>query len=178
MKKPLLPKPTSPPPSFSSAISHWTGGRLSPHSGFYAGRGPLRGDLGPDHLDLLFEGIKKDFSPQHAAVFVEFVQNLTDLSASAFLVAFEYFWNSRCSDANGYKQQSGDSVQISAHDDAGRFAEGMCAIFSVLGRKSDPEYDLSMSHSIKREFLNRHGATCKALKTRSNRDGFYYPCDE
>src|SRR5690348_10331081 len=99
-----LPNPKCPPDSSAEAILKWCRGRLNPRSGYYAGRGVKTGDLNADMLEDIFDGIAKDFSPQHAEVFVKFVEKLKDMSATAFLVAFEYFFGRGCADADCYTQ--------------------------------------------------------------------------
>jgi hypothetical protein len=146
------------PESFCSAINTWTQRRLNSRASYYSGRGVKRGDLNEDHLEMIHKGIKRDFSPQHAAVFVEFVHSLTDLSATAFLNAFEVFYAGGCADAKCYTQTSRDSIAINAQTDEGKFAEGMATIAAVLGGGSrNPEMDSLESDSIKWAFLSRHG---------------------
>jgi len=166
MKK-ELPKPTNPPASFYEAIDAWCSGRLLARSGYYAGRGPKRGDLGPTHLEMIHDGIKKDYSPEHAACFLEFVENLTDLSATSFLVAFEYFFSSGCSDPKCYAQKPSDKFQVDGRDEV-RDMQAQCAVFEALGSRSTPEMDRAESDSIKFEFLSRFGRTPKGGRRISN----------
>lgn len=156
-KNTTLPKPSNPPDNFYDAILKWTGNRLNPRSSFYSGRGPKRGDLSEDHLELIFRGIKFDFSDTHAAVFIRFVSKLDDLSATAFLVAFESFYSGGCSDADCRKPSSKAEGFITSHDDNGRYAEGMAGIMAVLGNNVSDEMQQMESDSIKRAFLMQRG---------------------
>lgn len=167
MKNKPLPKPTNPPESFFSAINGWTGGRLSHRSGFYAGRGVKRCDLNESHLQLIFDGIKKDFSPEHAALFLDFVEGLEDMSATAFLVAFEYFFATGCSEPKKYKQRPGDQYQVSGHGEQ-RDIEAQCAVFEALGRSSrssnSDELEKMEGNGIKFAFLTNNGRKPKPVK--------------
>jgi len=60
------------------------------------------------------EGISKDVGKSVATNFVRFVNNLTDLSASAFIVALEKFASSDGKTTN-IPQQQGDSTRLSGH---------------------------------------------------------------
>lgn len=167
-----LPKPTNPHASFYEAIDAWCDGRLLARSGYYAGRGPKRGDLGPFHLELIYNGIKKDYSDKHAALFLDFVEGLTDLSATAFLVAFEYFFSTGCSDPKCYKQNESDQFQVDGHG-AARDMQAMCAVFEGMNR-NNPELDRMESESIKFEFLGKFGRTPKAGRRKSNIFGYFH----
>jgi len=140
----------------NTAIITWCDRTLNPRPGYYAGRGPKRGDLNDKHLQQLWAGIKKDFGDEQAAEFVKMVADLKDMSATAFLVSMEHFW------AHGLKwtgreQEPGDGNTMSARGDD-RFTEGMCVIASVLGRQnSSPEQEAFESYNIKAPFLRRHG---------------------
>ena len=153
------PRPEEP---FSSAVYRWTGGRLSSRSGYYAGRGVMRGDLNESHLQLLWEGINKDFGPQHADNFVHMVSSLTDMSATAFLVAFESFYCSGCA-LREYRQGSGDGMTLSGRGE-GLIAEGFGAIMSGMMNNTPPEYQSMMSEGIKLPFISAHGVQSKVKK--------------
>lgn len=171
MKPKDLPKPASPPDSFHTAVRQWTEGKLNSRSGYYAGRGPKRCDLNEDYLQMLFQGISKDFSPKHADLFVDFVEKLTDLSASAFLVAFEYFFNSGCSNPECYQQRPGDFAMpsSSSYGDT-RNIEAEFGILSALTERRSPGIYEMESDGIKYGFLRMHGR--KIPKERSVFDPF------
>lgn len=173
MKTPkTLPTPTHPPENFYDAVRTWTNGTLNPRSSYYSGRGPMRGDLSEKHLELIFQGINKDFSPAHAELFVDFVETLTDLAATPFLVAFEYFWGTGCSNAKCYKQQKRDNVTITSHEPNEQFVEGMAGIFATLGNRQSPEVSDGISRGIKHTFLMAHARTIKDKRPSIN-GGFY-----
>lgn len=121
----------------------------------------MRGDLSEKHLELIFHGISKDFSPAHAELFVDFVDTLTDLAATPFLVAFEYFWGTKCSDPKCYKQRAADNVTITSHEPHEQFAEGMAGIFAALGNQLSPEVSDGISRGIKHTFLMAHARKIK-----------------
>lgn len=171
MKK-ELPKPTNPHASLYEAIEAWCNGRLLARSGYYAGRGPKRSDLNEDHLDTIYEGIKKDYSPEHAECFLEFVEGMTDLSATAFLVAFEYFVGSGCADPKCYTQSAGDQFQVDGRDQV-RDMQAQCAVMEAMSRSGHADMDQMESDSIKYGFLSRYGRKDKRPRSKSN-NGYFY----
>lgn len=167
-----LPTPAHPPENFYAAVRAWTDGTLNPRSSYYSGRGPMRGDLNEKHLELIFHGISKDFSPAHAELFVDFVETLTDLAATPFLVAFEYFWGTKCSNPKCYKQRGSDNVTITSHEPDVQFAEGMAGIMATLGNRQSPEVSDGISRGIKFVFLMAHARKIKDKRPFIN-GGFY-----
>lgn len=90
-----------------------------------------------------------------ATNFAKFVANLKDLSASAFVQAFEEFWYGGCTEiviAQG--ERSG--YQMTGHGDV-RFFEGMALIANAFGggNMSSGEIELA-SLPIKSQFVCRH----------------------
>lgn len=129
---------------------------MSSRPGYYSGRGVNRGDLNESHLELIWAGINTDFGAAHADNFVHFVNSLTDMSATAFLVALESFYASGCA-LREYVQRAGDGNTLSGR---GREleAEAMGCIFSALGRSNvSPAYEQMQSNGIKLPFVTRHG---------------------
>jgi hypothetical protein len=155
---PLIDKPYD--KSFEASVRDWSGSRLSPSSGYYAGRGPNRGDLNSDHLEALWKGIVDNIGQEAARHFVLMVESLEDMSASAFLVSFQHYWHSKFRWDNR-QQERGDGAVLDARGPALE-TQAMCAIFSAFGRGNrDPEMDRFESRSIKMPFLRNHVATQK-----------------
>lgn len=151
----MNPKDCSP----SEAISSWVDGRFSARSGFYAGRGPSVGDLNSKILEMFYQGILKDVGAEAARNFVRFVDQLKDLSASSFIVAFEQFWMNECQIVQ-IDQEARDRFRLSGHGDA-LFAEAFCTMASALGGSSadaGPREVEHLSWPIKAEFVSRHRA--------------------
>ncbi len=124
-------------------------------SGYYAGRGANSGDLNSDILERLYKGLRRDVGQTEAANFVRFVNQLNDLSASAFIVAFQQFWANGCQVVE-IDQQPGDGVALDAYGDD-LLGQAFGAIGSSLFRsKSD---DSPRQHErIKAQFISDHWA--------------------
>lgn len=135
-------------------VKEWTNRSFLLNSGFYAGRKPSPGDLGYDHLTKLYEGLKRDVGQDAATNFVRFVNNLGDMSASAFIVAFEKFWGSGCT-ATVIEQHVGDRARLDARGDA-LLAQGFGAIMTALGDRTTSEEYESLSYGVKSRFLREH----------------------
>ncbi len=151
----MNPKDCSP----SEAISSWVDGRFSPRSGFYAGRGPSVGDLNSRILEMFYQGILRDVGAEAAKNFVRFVDQLKDLSASAFIVAFEQFWLNECNVVQ-IGQEARDRFRLSGHGDA-LIVEAFCTIGAALGGPSAGAGSDEIEHlswPIKAEFVSRHRA--------------------
>src|SRR3989338_2371038 len=73
-------------------VNQWTKGKFNFRASFYTGRDPNSGDLNSSILEDIYQGIRKEFGDQKAKNFARFVATLGDLSASAFIQAFENFW--------------------------------------------------------------------------------------
>jgi hypothetical protein len=147
--------------------------RLSPRSGYYAGRGPMTCDLNSEDLERLWNGLKTEVGVEAARNFVMMVENLGDMSASAFLVSFEHYWHNK-KRWDDRKQGSGDGVALSGRGEALR-TEGMFAILSALADKRPQESRDFESDSIKRSFLTRHGVRSKC---RVSNNGFETYCED
>ena len=64
-------------------------GMLNPNPDFYAGRGNSVRDLNSSILEMLYGGIKIEFGPESARMFVNMVKNLKNTNAQNFL--HEYY---------------------------------------------------------------------------------------
>jgi hypothetical protein len=162
--------------SFEESVRAWTTCTLSSSSGYYAGRGPNRGDLNSEHLEMLWKGILDDIGHEAARNFVLMVESLDDMSASAFLVSFQHYWYNKFRWSNR-KQRSSDGATLDARG-PGLEVQGISAIFAALGRPSNPEADKYESRSIKMPFLLNHGGKLPKEKDCLYDDGFSrYPKD-
>lgn len=165
--------------SAADCVRNWVDGTFTLRSGFYSGRGVNAGDLNDRILEMFYQGLKKDFGDDSAANFVRFVNKLNDLSASAFIVAFERFWAHDCTVID-IAQERSDRVQLSAHGDA-LFAEALGAIAGILsgGDKLSDEQVRAESFSIKLAFILRHAKEVPAEEmvhtSKAHRGSQYYP---
>lgn len=124
-------------------------------SGFYAGRGPLECDLNSRILESFYKGIGKEKGKKAAVNFVRFVNKLGDLSASSFIVAFEYFWAGNCENIE-VEQHKDDRVRLDAHGDA-LAAQGLAVLFAVASGEQGDEREIARkSRQIKWEFMDNH----------------------
>ncbi len=119
-------------------------------AGYYAGRGPTQSDLNSRILEKFYVGIKNDFSQEAATNFVRLVAGLKDLSASAFIIAFEAFARSGFKSTK-IQQRSEDRDSASSRLQA--FAVVAVALF---GRRVDNDDVEKLSNEIKREFIDAH----------------------
>jgi hypothetical protein len=131
---------------------------MSARPAYYAGREPSPGDLGDKHLEMIFEGMKRDIDEPAAERFVDFVAELEDMSATAFLVAFEQFVQAGFMKPKSFvEHQDG---QLTARGEA-LFMEGFALIADALCSKVSPEEKkqrrCARSMTIKGSFLRRHG---------------------
>jgi hypothetical protein len=141
--------------SASEAGSAWVDGRFSMRSGFYAGRPPSTSDLNSKILEMFYQGMKRDVGSDEAGNFVRLVNNLTDLSATSFIVAFERFWATSCKEVS-IAQSIADRMQLSGHGEAA-YGEGLFAIVTALTNRGTSENEIRfLSHNIKREFIQSH----------------------
>lgn len=139
----------------AEAAHPWLDGRFVMRSGFYAGRGPMRGDLNEVILEMFYAGILRDVGKKEAKNFVRFVNNLDDLSASAFIVAFERFWSTGCQEVK-VEQDPEDGNALSGHG-VGLQAEALGLIGATMfGRRRSPGQELAESNSIKAQFIAKH----------------------
>jgi hypothetical protein len=106
-------------------------------------------------LEMIYNGIKKDAGAEVASNFVRFVNKLDDLSASAFVVAFEQFA------AKGGKviditQGDKDGIRVTGHG-AARDAQAFAVIASALAGPKRTEGELRLAHySVKHTFVQNH----------------------
>jgi hypothetical protein len=154
---------------FDTAVRQWSNGRLTPRPGYYAGRGPMICDLNSEILEDLWKGIQKNVGDEAARNFVLMVENLKDMSASAFLVSFQHYWHNKWR-WDDRQQQPGDGVALSGHGEA-LYTEGMFAVLSALSDKRDTHTRDWQSDEIKRSFLMRHGT--RRFECKARYDGYH-----
>lgn len=137
------------------AISDWTNGKFILRSSFYTGRGVTTTDLNSQILEMIYQGIKTHVGEKEAANFVNFVANLKDLSASAFIQAFEQFWYGGCQETDMLqRERSGD--QITGYGDE-RYIEGLAIIAGALfGQRMSTQDIERASSAISWQFLSGH----------------------
>ena len=141
--------------NLAAAVDSWTKGKFTMRSGFYAGRGPKSCDLNSDMLEMIYQGLKSDVGGKAPANFARFVNKLGDLSASAFIVAFEKFWQRGCAVIN-IRQEKQDHMRL-----CGRGTElvgqGLAVIGEALFGNRNSEEDIQrLSQGIKRDFVSKH----------------------
>jgi hypothetical protein len=141
---------------------------MSARPGHYAGRGPMTCDLNDQHLEKFHEGLIQEVGAEAARNFVMMVEELEDMSATAFLWSFMRFWpNKRWTNQ---KAEKGDGVTISGYGDAA-FMEAEVCVLNVLSDRRDLGQQAQESQNIKRGFLMRHGVRPVKMTTVYN-DGF------
>lgn len=134
-----------------SLVDKWTNRRFLMRSGYYAGRGPNSGDLNSKILESIYQGIKEDIGQEEASNFVRFVNQLDDLSASAFIVAFEQF-AAQDGRVVSIEQRAGDGMRLDTHGDA-LLMQGFGAVMSAMGGQKRSEKD---HWNIKGSFIRQH----------------------
>ena len=135
-----------------SAVDRWTKSKLNFRSSFYTGRGPISCDLDSMMLEGIYRGIKNEVGEQEATNFVNFIDNLKDMSASAFIQAFQKFFYGGLSETN----IQGNSRELSGTSQDELFSEGMALIAHSLGDQPNPDEMERASYSIKAVFLRDH----------------------
>jgi hypothetical protein len=143
--------------NLEEAIPRWTKKAFILRSSYYTGRNPSEGDLNSVMLEGIYNGIKKEVGQKEATNFVKFVENLTDLSASAFIQAFERFWRSDCTNFNQI-QPEGSGNQLTGQGDQ-LLTEGFGVLANALsGRRVSPETIRLDSRRIKAPFIAKYKA--------------------
>src|ERR1017187_9811864 len=133
-----------------SAVSKWCRGTFILRSGYYSGRGCNRSDLNSKHLEMIYSGISANYGTEQAEGFVHFVAHLTDLSASAFIQAFQRWWEGGC--CNAPEERKGDRFALSGYG-AALEGEALGCIASAMFPRMDDSADL-----VRGAFLRAHGA--------------------
>ncbi len=131
-------------------VLHWTNRQFLMRSGYYAGRGPLYCDLNSKMLEEMYAGLKKDVGKEAASNFACFVNTLEDLSASAFIVAFEAFWENDCKIVK-FEQRPEDGDRYESHEEA----FGFLAVALTRGAP-DERRAKAASWEIKSDFIRNH----------------------
>lgn len=132
-------------------VHEWTD-RFHFDPGYYSGMGP-HSDLNAGTLEDIYQGLADDVSQEAADNFVLFVKNLSDLSPSAFIRAFQRFWQAGCKHPDTTQKDS-DRYAITARRGA-RATQGFGAIASALTGDSK-KTQKRRTESIKQQFLRRH----------------------
>lgn len=155
-----------------SAVDRWTKSKLNFRSSFYTGRGPISCDLDSMMLEGIYRGIKNEVGEQEATNFVNFIDNLKDMSASAFIQAFQKFFYGGLSETN----IQGNSRELSGTSQDELLTEGFALIAHSLGDKSNSNDIERASYSIKARFIRDHESELVDKKSRCRMSGFdlYY----
>lgn len=147
-------------------VHDWIKGRFVMDSGYYAGRGPTQSDLNSALLEMFYDGIKKDAGTDAAANFVRFVNKLDDLSASAFIVAFERFAANDCKTIK-IAQDKGDGTRLTGRG-AALEAQAFAVIASAFAGPKRSEAELRQAHDgIKYQFIQKHKKEIPANERRT-----------
>lgn len=133
-------------------IHNYCGGRLSGRPEFYSGRGPNEGDLNSRHLGEIHAGINKEIGDAAAKAFVQMVEVVEDMSATAFLNSLYRLerarWVFRKKDYN----EKGDGIAHDGMRDGG--VSALCSVIEVWSRRDrDPAADTWRHSGIKIPFL-------------------------
>jgi hypothetical protein len=135
------------------AVSKWTNRRFGMDSHAYTGRDPSEGDLNSVILEQIYQGLKAEVGQREAGNFAKFVANLTDLSASAFIQAFQRFWWSGCRETNIVQPEG------SAWDLTGGGTDEAIALLGAFMHGRMPRQEvLQTSQRIKAKFVADHAA--------------------
>jgi hypothetical protein len=159
--------------SFEDFVRKHSG--MSPRPGYYGGRGPCRDDLNEQHLERLYQGLKTEVGDEAARNFVMMVEDLEDMSATAFLWSFMRYWDTKRWTTQ--KQQPNDGVTPSGHGDQ-MWMEAEHAVLNVLTDRRSLEDQKHQSADIKRPFLMRHGVRPMKREGRVFHDGFHTVYDD
>jgi hypothetical protein len=128
-------------------------------------------DLNSDILEMLYGGIRTEIGAEAARNFVLMVENLTDMSATAFLVSFQHYWGNKYR-WDDRKQQSGDGVALSGRGQQ-LHTEAMFAVLSALSDHRDKGTRDWQSDSIKMPFLARHSTKPRSSRCYDDGYGFF-----
>ena len=140
--------------NISTLVRDWTERRFTMNSGYYAGRRPSAGDLGEKHLEMIYVGIRDNVGQNEASNFVRFVNKLDDMSASAFIVAFEQFWANDCRIIE-VVQKVEDRTRLSGHGDV-LMDQAFGSIMSTLFGGVDDGAHRRLSEGVKAVFILNH----------------------
>lgn len=133
-------------------VRTWTKGTFVLRSGVYAGRGVSLADLDSQKLEAIYRGIKSHVGDVAASNFVRFVNQLDDLSASAFVVAFNQFWTLGCTNPF-VEQHAADRYQV----DSRGLLQGFAAAAELLfGRRTSEENIKLESEALRFGFIRAH----------------------
>lgn len=139
-----------------SSVSRWCKNQFILRASFYTGRGVNNGDLNSRYMEMIYQGLKTEVCQAAATNFAKFTNQLKDLTASAFIQAFEEFWYGGCqvTDAN---QRKGTGYQISGRGDNEKMTEAFVLFANAFGgRQATIEEVEQDSVHIKSEFVHKH----------------------
>lgn len=140
----------------AEAVGRWTRHKFNFRASFYTGHGVVSSDLNSAILEMIYQGLKTEVGQEVATNFAKFVNNLKDLSASAFIQAFEQFWYGGCKDTD-FKQRPGTGNQVTGHGSEVE-VEALVLVAEALfgGRRMSLEETERASRSIKQQFILEH----------------------
>jgi hypothetical protein len=123
--------------------------------GYCSGRKPTESDLNTDMLEAIYKGLESDINKTAARNFVLFVNNLRDLSASAFIIAFTRFFASGCK-MTDVEQQPQDREAVTGFGHAMQ-VQAFAVVASRLVDGKPDEGDVERdSNRLKARFLRAH----------------------
>lgn len=129
-----------------------TGGGISARPEFYSGRGATISDLNSGHLEILYNGILKEFDEEAAKRFAIFVATFPKMAMTPFLNAFFAFINNGCE----YEQRPispAENIEIAKNED-GEYdmTHGLIGLYAHLGGGSERDD----TPQIRGEFVMAH----------------------
>jgi len=143
---------TDKPETGRQAIQKYTARRMSTRPEFYSGRGVTTTDLNVKLLTLIDQGLTADFGNDVHLKFCQFLEALSDLSATNFLNQF-YCWFGQWELPTGLRETDIDV----GPDDGHRETIAFCTVLGVRGRGADPDRHERASLSLKLDFFNQVG---------------------
>src|SRR6185369_16685901 len=139
--------------SVRAIIHKHTDGRLSARPEYYSGRGVNRGDLGPNHIKMVYDGIVAELGNDAAEEFIKMLEELKDMSATGFLNSLYRLETADFKfDAKKFNL-SGDGIAY--NDDVTAF----CTVAEVMMGRRDPDIEEMSSRQLVAEFLFTIGRT-------------------
>ena len=158
--------------NLQNLVNNWTQRRFLLDSGYYAGRAPTTSDLNSQILESIYDGLKSEAGGKDATNFVRFVNNLDDLSASSFIVAFEQFCANDCKIV-AIKQRKEDRTRITGYGDEAEMQAFAVIAEALSGRRRSDDEIKRLSDGIKYEFIRKHHKEIPAKEQREIRSTFY-----
>lgn len=127
-------------------VHNWAGMVARPE--YTSGRGATTSDLNSTQLEQIYEGVKQNVGQEAATNFAQMVADLTELSATGFLLSLYDL------EASGWRwvhqKKKPVNIALDGRDDE-LVLSGMCTIFSAFGRG-----DRDDTPFIRASFLRNH----------------------